>query len=276
MHTRAWSSLCQSLFRCVCVHLWGYCLDNFRASVQTVYVYVAVLSTLNCCVLGYRLSDRQVSAVLRGISLRINNKTSCQTALFDVWERPHLMKFLTPVTPLRWQRWSAGYCLSIVLCSCARMIDYLGFWGRFWVMCSDSGEQGCSIKFHQMDNCSVYSPCTSMSKMKQEKNILDCFFSFKICVIFTILTCINCTLSMWNQHNTTKIMFILWDGFLNSVKKEGEKLYPSHGPTADYSLTLLRCVHLSVALKWYKAMAGGFENGLIEQLWFYRLCHALS
>lgn len=67
-----------------------------------VYVCVAVLSTLGYCDLGYHPSDGQVSSVLRGISRHINNKTSCQTELFGVWERPTPIKFLTPVTPLRW------------------------------------------------------------------------------------------------------------------------------------------------------------------------------
>lgn len=47
-------------------------------------VCVAVLSTLSCCDLGYHLSDRQVRAVLRGISRHIDNKSSCQTELFGI------------------------------------------------------------------------------------------------------------------------------------------------------------------------------------------------
>lgn len=53
----------------------------------------------------------------------------------------------------------------------------------------------------------------------------------------------------------------------NQCQEDGEKagFFPCGGPGAD-GLTLLTCVHLFVALKWYMAMTGGCKNGLIKQL----------
>lgn len=85
-HAHMCTSLSLSLFLCVFGHLLSCQL--LRLCMNYVFVYVAVLSTLGCCDLGYHPSDRQVSVVLRGISRRINNRTSCQTELFGVWEQP--------------------------------------------------------------------------------------------------------------------------------------------------------------------------------------------
>lgn len=66
---------CVLIFLTMCVPVY---------SMNCLYVYAAVLSTLGCCDLGYHLSDRQVCGVFREINRHINNKTSCQTGLFSV------------------------------------------------------------------------------------------------------------------------------------------------------------------------------------------------
>lgn len=57
--------------------------------------------------------------------------------------------------------------------------------------------------------------------------------------------------------------------------KEREKTgFSSCGAAADCS-TLLRCVHLLFAVKWYREMEGGCEKGLTEKYRFHHLSYVL-
>lgn len=119
------TNLSPSPFLCIFARLFSWQL--LRLCMSRVYVHIAVLSTLGCCDLGYHLCDRQVSAVLWGTSRHINNKTSCQAESLRV-RATHSIKLLTPVIPLRWWSWSAGYCPLILLrvrvCTCFIVWDF--------------------------------------------------------------------------------------------------------------------------------------------------------
>lgn len=213
--------------------------------VREIHVCATVPSALGCCDLGYRL--RQVSGVLRGISCHINNKTSCKTESPGCVRATHAMKFLTPVTLLRWQGWSAGYCLDIVLCSCVRWIYYLRFWGRFWMTCSDRGEQVRPIQSGHQE-CVHGLLCT---------NRYAGWCSFYL----------PSTLGLRNRPNKPQNDVYFMRRLSNQCREKGKKpgSFSCGGPAA-HCLTLLKCVHLFVPLKWYRAMAQGCEKSPIEQL----------
>lgn len=166
------------------------------------------------------------------------------------------MKFLTSVTLSRWQSWSAGYCGNIALRSCARLSYCLGFWERFWMTSSDGGGQVSSIKQHKVD---IKSMCVYSFVLIGKIHVKH-FYHHNMHKL-------HVRHEKWEINTINQIKcHISRDGFSNQCERRAGEVgsFPCGDTPAD-CLTLLRSVHLFVALKWHMAIGGGCENGLTAQ-----------